>query len=455
MATVTRRVAAILAPLVTAIALTAPTAQAGTHHAARTTTTRMSVPASPATYRLDLTVPTSTTKGASVSVRVPGKAPSKVSVRKAHGHAQRHIVLTTRPRAGRLAITAVSTHNAPRPTTVVVTRLGAHRSTVIYTIDRTGRLTRMGAASAEGGEAGASGEAGDVSAPAGVSWTSGAWTSDAIDAQGAKHFGAFRGRAVDLATVYQIRDSWSTIATSTWAVHQYAGWKGQLAIGTPLLPTNGDGTLADVAAGRHDADFTSFARMLLAEGRGNAIIRLGWEFNGNWEPWSAYDATTFTAAFRRVVGDIRAVAPGVTIDWCGNFGVSQAGHDPFTELYPGDDVVDIVGVDAYETQWHKVTTAAQWQDYRTTPGGLDAWHSFALAHHKKFSVPEWGLFSATTGSTGDNPYYITKMHDYFTEVAPDLAYEAYFNESQSYIADSLYGPTQMPLAATTYATLWH
>ena len=287
--------------------------------------------------------------------------------------------------------------------------------------------------------------------PTAAQWRSGAWPGGSIDLTAANGFAAYRGRALDIATIYQVRDSWDTIAHSTWAEDVYKGFAGTLAIGVPLLPMNGDGTLADVAAGRHDADFASFAQNLVNLGRGSSIIRLGWEFDGTWLPWAAYDANTYKAAFRRVVGVIRSIAPGVKIDWCGDISGSQTGQDDFTQLYPGDDVVDYIGVDAYNRQWYQVTDDASWNHFLTMSYGLDAWRTFAAAHGKQFSVPEWGLYST---ETGDSSFFVQKMHDYFAIHAGQLAYEAYFNEPESYIANSLEGPTQNPLAAATYKSLW-
>src|SRR5207245_1228076 len=97
----------------------------------------------------------------------------------------------------------------------------------------------------------------------------------------------------------------------------------------------------------HDADFKAFAAGLVRLGRANSIIRLGWEFNGDWQPWAAFNPAQFIAAFQRIVTDLRAADPQIVIDWNGNYGYSQVKVDPFTKLYPGDGYVDIIGVDAY------------------------------------------------------------------------------------------------------------
>ncbi|HVU72257.1 MAG TPA: glycosyl hydrolase [Mycobacteriales bacterium] len=284
-----------------------------------------------------------------------------------------------------------------------------------------------------------------------VSWHSGVFVGGNTTTGGVRAFASWRGRKVDVATIYAKRGSWNDIAHDTWTFRAFDGFPGRLAISLPLVPDDGSSSLADVAAGKADRYFRSFAQNLVAYHRGGSIIRLGWEFDGDWMKWAAWDPTAYKAAFRRVVGVIRSVAPGVSIDWCGNLGGSHTGHPDFTELYPGDDVVDIVGVDAYDRQWFPVKDEASWKHYRTMSYGLDAWPAFAKAHHKKVSVPEWGLYPS---ETGDAAFYIAKMHTWFKNHASILAYESYFNEPQSYIHNSLVGPDQNPQASRTYASLW-
>ena len=65
------------------------------------------------------------------------------------------------------------------------------------------------------------------------------------------------------------------------------------------------------------------------------------------------------------------------------------------------------------------------------------------------------------GHTGfDSPEYrytrqfAVKMHEFFKSLGDDLAYEAYFNEDESYYAGSLFGPVQNPAASARYASLF-
>lgn len=286
-----------------------------------------------------------------------------------------------------------------------------------------------------------------------ATWRSGAFVDNPFGAAGVQEFADYRGRPVDVAITYVDRSSWSEIS-NPWTVAQYAGFRGRLDIGLPL--TVGSTPLSEVAAGDYDTRFADFARMLIDQGRRHAIIRLGWEFNGDWYPWSAYDPTTYKAAFRHVVDLLRSVVPGVSIDWNGNLGSSQCGHDPFTELYPGDDYVNIIGVDAYDTQWAGISDAASFDAWASWSHGLNDWYAFAQAHGKRLSVPEWGVAAPPSAGSGegDNAVYIQGMHDWFTAHAAGLKYEAYFNDEQPDTANSLDDPNEMPKSSATYASLW-
>ncbi|MDQ3813312.1 MAG: hypothetical protein M3347_05115 [Armatimonadota bacterium] len=99
------------------------------------------------------------------------------------------------------------------------------------------------------------------------------------------------------------------------------------------------------------------------------FIRFAHEMNGSWYPWNEWndknrnlqrdpgEDTGFTAqdyrdVFRNVAQMFRQYAPNVAIVWCPNSGLLSGGQrDPFTPFYPGDDVVDWVGLDFYERGW--------------------------------------------------------------------------------------------------------
>ena len=115
------------------------------------------------------------------------------------------------------------------------------------------------------------------------------------------------------------------------------------------MPLTVKGTpLADVAKGLHDAAFEAAARAI-AEAQPKAIIRLGWEMNLEGSPWFAKgQEADFIAAFRRVVGIFRRYSDGFKYDWCPGWGPQEM---PADLAYPGDDVVDYIGLDVYDFKY--------------------------------------------------------------------------------------------------------
>lgn len=72
---------------------------------------------------------------------------------------------------------------------------------------------------------------------------------------------------------------------------------------------------------------------------------------------------------------------------------------PWTECYPGDDVVDIIGMDSYDQP-----PARTFDEQVSEPYGLQKQVDFAAEHGKPISFPEWGLFR-----NGDSPEYMRRM----------------------------------------------
>jgi hypothetical protein len=90
--------------------------------------------------------------------------------------------------------------------------------------------------------------------------------------------------------------------------------------------------------------------------------------------------------------------------------------------YPGDDVVDYIGLDVYDVGYEGAPEERWNVHHLTNAFGLE-WHrEFASKHGKLMSYPEWGV-----GPSGDNPYFVQKMRDWFAENEGKIAYAAYFD----------------------------
>jgi hypothetical protein len=240
-----------------------------------------------------------------------------------------------------------------------------------------------------------------------------------------------------------------------------SGFKGRLALGLPILPSNRRQQWDDVLSGAHDDSFRTIARQLKQYGFGDSAVRVGLEANGDWYPWgaNASNADQFKAAFRRIVSIMRAEAPQLSF-W---FDIGASANPlpgtttrtgVFDVLYPGDDVVDGIAMDHYDFYSLVAKTDAQFlQAMSPTNGyGLQDAVNFARKHGKGFAVPEWAVHS--TQGAGDNPFFIKKMFEFFQANKDVLVFEDYFNEGDPYIGAAIWNPAQNPQSGAMYKQLW-
>jgi hypothetical protein len=297
----------------------------------------------------------------------------------------------------------------------------------------------------------------------GLPWHSGAWVGGRFTTTSINGFGTWRGRPVDVVTTYSPRESYQAMMDNTWSITTWNGFAGKLNYGLAPLPDNGEGSLASIASGQQDAVWRKVAQNLKANGRGDSVVRVGWESNLKDWRWSATtaNAAQYKAAFRRIVTTMRAEAPGLKFEFGIGCGSGLSGSTdrmaPLTAVYPGDDVVDLIGCDTYDWWNTHATSDAGWPAVLRPaygPGIADV-ADFARAHGKGASYAEWGLAKPTNGNGGgDNPYWISAMYGFFKANADVVAFECYFDEPDAYLMSSLWGAGQNPLASAKYASLW-
>jgi Glycosyl hydrolase family 26 len=178
------------------------------------------------------------------------------------------------------------------------------------------------------------------------------------------------------------------------------------------------------AAGGYAPYARTLAENLIAAGLGDATIRLGHEANGDWYPdnvgTSLVQWSQWRLFWRATVLAMRSV-PGshFKFNWCIAAGYRAI---PFTAYYPGDDVVDSIGVDIYDTG--VPAGADRWTYQLNRAGGVGAIERFASAHRKPLSIPEWGLAPASSGGAGDDPTFTDGIVS-LARSAP-LSFQAYF-----------------------------
>ena len=287
-----------------------------------------------------------------------------------------------------------------------------------------------------------------LAAPSRVSWASGAWLANNSPSVAAQ-FGAWRDSPVNVIDEFSLTSTWQDIVEPAGLYQRWQGSPYTMAFAVPMLPTAVSGvSISACASGNYNSYWKQFGSVISSHGLGTSIIRLGWEFNGNWYPWAATQPATWVQCWRQIVTSARTTAPGLQWDWNVNRGGSGGLQDP-TQAYPGDAYVDQIGVDSYDW-WPAATTSSGWNSQLNSTQGLNYWLSFAQAHGKKFAVPEWGSVSTSISSAagGDDPAYVQDMYNFFKANAGSLAFEA---NLQGISTKGTYWPaTTLPSAAASY-----
>ncbi len=128
-------------------------------------------------------------------------------------------------------------------------------------------------------------------------------------------------------------------------------------------------SLSAIASGRHDEFIRQWATQ--AKNWGHPFfLRLDWEMNGNWFPWSEQvngnRPGEYVLAWRHVHDIFVEVgAQNVTWVWCPN--ILNSYTLPFENLYPGDEYVDWLCMDGYNFGTNP-QRPYRWQDFGTVFG---------------------------------------------------------------------------------------
>ncbi len=238
---------------------------------------------------------------------------------------------------------------------------------------------------------------------------------------------AWLGRPVAVVLDFLQMDTWSGMENEAgWITGCWKQMPGTtLAISVPMLVGEGHPTLAQGADGAFDPHFVTLARRLVAGGNADAFVRIGWEFNGGWYPWTARgQASAYARYWRRIARTMRGVAGArFRFDW-----TAAIIDGPTADAYPGDDVVDVIGLDVYNESWPRIADPAQrWAYLLHHPAGLVRHRDFARAHGKPRSFPEWGTGTRPDGhGGGDDPIFIRNMLAWMTAGGP-VAYDCYWD----------------------------
>lgn len=261
----------------------------------------------------------------------------------------------------------------------------------------------------------------------------GAYTGSIVGSSSARNrhhmYAGFLGRQPDFVVDFATNTDFAAMADASIP----EGWRKfnqkRLMLTMPLIPnkvtTGGaDATLAAAAAGDYNSNYTNLMINYQKAGYQDIIVRLGHEFNGTWYKWRADNGNEalYVAAFRNAVTAIRnspnAGGSGVQFrfDWCPTWAAvpNQPSDCDVEACYPGDDVVDVIGLDVYNQHFPAIEDPVErWESIVNGTHGLK-WHAeFAAAHGKPISFPEWGtgvrVPDPDGNGGGDDPVFVRNM----------------------------------------------
>ncbi|WP_216587865.1 glycoside hydrolase family 26 protein [Streptomyces brasiliscabiei] len=257
------------------------------------------------------------------------------------------------------------------------------------------------------------------------------------------------GSDLRVAHTYLPGDRWSNIEGLPGFLDSWAEWRRDeddrmFVLNVPMMERNEEGVsdsevralLRRAAAGEFDRHYRRLAERLVELKIPDTVIVLGWEMNGiTYTHRCGPDPENWKKYWNRIVTTMRAV-PGqkFKFDWTPNRGRDAI---PWTQCYPGDDTVDIIGMDSYD-QPRGITFDEQVKE----PYGLQAHVDFAKEHKKPISYAEWGLFR-----NGDNPEYMRRMLAWMDEHKP------LYNTLTDYCPHGVWQCASNPKAAQVYRSM--
>jgi hypothetical protein len=212
-------------------------------------------------------------------------------------------------------------------------------------------------------------------------------------------FESWLGRAGDGILAYVGFANWADF-NAGWIVPLFAPVDRRIFWSVPLIVTGAN--LTDAASGAYDAYYRSIAQTIAAYRPDEPVIylRTGWEFNGDWFPWTATDgkAQAYIGAYQRFVTVFRSVSPRFRFEWNVNVGTQNPAQMNPESAYPGDAYVDMIGMDFYwDPAWDPADPVQAFTSMRTRDYGLQ-WHqNFAAAHNKPTTYSEWGIRTNNAG----------------------------------------------------------
>lgn len=215
-------------------------------------------------------------------------------------------------------------------------------------------------------------------------------------------FQTWLGASVDFVDKHADRTSFAGCRSSITAFGSLnSAASQQIVWSIPLVMTGGSKTLA--ANGGYDSEYLSTAQTTLAAHNrttGPILVRFDWEFNGNWQPWAAQDATDgnlYIQKWQRAVNIYRGVSNRFKFIWCPNFG--QADPDL---SWPGSAYVDLVGMDIYYNAGDNAGDGTGFFSFAVSDTyGLNWLKNRGTTAGRPICFPEFGVKACQTANVGE------------------------------------------------------
>lgn len=232
-----------------------------------------------------------------------------------------------------------------------------------------------------------------------------------------------------------------------WSISdEYKGWNKMIDVAVGgIYRQNGD-SWAEAARGAY---LDRWQKIIdnLASGWGSRDpsmlnIRFAHEFNLRESQWrvTGDDVENFKKAWIAFHELLKRKAPNSSLVWCPNDGTSGDLNLHIGDAYPGNDYVDVIAIDTYNS-WPWVDTEDTFSQKLgkgsvSEPEGAEKWRLFAQQRGKPLAIGEWASNGDTgtsidAGGGGDSPTYIRLFHDWLVEHggngAGQIKYAVYFN----------------------------
>lgn len=178
-----------------------------------------------------------------------------------------------------------------------------------------------------------------------------------------------------------------------------------------------DGLRSNILSGRHDATMRSVCSTL---GRLQSPVTVRWAQemdnpNGHF-PWAMWRPADYVEAYTRMVGVCRSVAPDAQFMW------SPVGHAGMAAYYPGDDVVDVIGLSVFGAQDYEIARYGNFQGFAQVLGPR---YERAVTFAKPIIVAELG-YVGNAAYLADWHNAVRQPHGRFSELMAVI----YFNREE-------------------------